>query len=231
MLQLELRSNIKSKACDSQIKPETGISNPCDSDCSSRFSGLFIGDYTMKTKLYNVWRNMRQRCFNVLCPGYRYYGGRGIKVCREWLNFDTFKQWASNNGYEEGLSIERIDNNSGYYPGNCRWATRLEQANNTRQNLNLEYQGRTQTLSQWARELNIKKGTLLYRLKSGWNKKRVFTKKPTYRKIIHFQGRTQTIAQWSKERNIKRSTIIMRITKYGWPIEKALTVQPKGGDI
>lgn len=84
------------------------------------------------SRLYNIWNNMRSRCQNRSNPQFGDYGGRGIAVCAEWLEFATFKTWAASHGYRDDLSIDRINNDDGYSANNCRWATALEQSRNKR---------------------------------------------------------------------------------------------------
>lgn len=85
------------------------------------------------TRLYNIWRGMKQRCFNPNNRQYNDYGGRGITVCDEWKNdFPAFRDWALTHGYRDDLSIDRINNDSSYEPGNCRWTTAKVQSNNRR---------------------------------------------------------------------------------------------------
>lgn len=113
---------------------------------------------------------MRERCSNAKNPQYKDYGARGIDVCDDWNNFESFRTWALSSGYSENLSIDRIENDKGYYPDNCRWATAIEQANNTRRTHLITYNGETHSMSEWARILNIKQSTLNMRLnKYGWS--------------------------------------------------------------
>lgn len=82
-----------------------------------------------RTPLYNVWRAMKERCNSPNSISYKWYGGKGVKICDEWNNsYESFRDWAVANGYTEGLSIDRIDSNLGYLPENCRWLTRAENA-------------------------------------------------------------------------------------------------------
>ena len=95
------------------------------------------------TRLYNIWVLMKGRCLNSNNPSYLTYGGRGIDICREWLSFENFKNWALANGYSDKLSIDRIDVNGNYEPSNCRWATRSQQAINRRPMGAIPYDGIT----------------------------------------------------------------------------------------
>ena len=129
------------------------------------------------TPLYRIWSNAKSRCFDVNCKSYKNYGGRGITVCDEWKDdFQAFYDWAMANGYKEGLSIDRIDNNGNYEPSNCRWTTVKEQSNNRRNNRYLEFRGEKKTASQWAELLGIKTSTIYSRLKYGWSVEETLTK-------------------------------------------------------
>lgn len=123
---------------------------------------MFLIHGMSNTRIYQSWSSMKKRCLNTNDPAYKDYGGRGIKVCEEWLDFEKFYQ-DMKNGYDDRLMLDRIDNDGGYCPKNCRWATRTKQNNNTRRNRYLTYEGKTQTLSQWAREIGVKRSTLAQR--------------------------------------------------------------------
>lgn len=115
------------------------------------------------SRLWRIWRGMRNRCLKSSYPEYSRYGGRGITICKEWLDYSNFKKWAKKNGYSNSLTIDRIDNDKGYFPDNCRWATRTEQQRNRRDNICLTFKGKTLLLVEWAEKLNIPLGTLYHR--------------------------------------------------------------------
>lgn len=121
------------------------------------------------TRLYGIWCSMKRRCHNPHDTGYFRYGARGITVCDEWRNsYESFRDWAVSHGYGDGLTIDRRDNEKGYGPDNCRWATATEQANNRGKTFFVMHDGKYLPLSEWARLTGIKYGTLYYRLASGW---------------------------------------------------------------
>lgn len=120
-----------------------------------------------KTKLYKVWKGIKSRCHNKTNNSYKYYGGKGIGVCKQWEHdFMAFRTWSLDNGYKEGLSIDRIDSNKDYEPSNCRWVTPLIQSNNTSRNHILTYHGESKTMAEWAAEVGIKYSTLRSRVNS-----------------------------------------------------------------
>ncbi len=124
------------------------------------------------TRLYRIYKKMYRRCYCPETKYYKNYGGRGITICPEWLGengFPNFYDWAMANGYKENLSIDRIDNDKGYYPENCRWATAKEQANNTRSTVYLTYKGETKPASEWAEITRIRQDTLTMRKRNGWS--------------------------------------------------------------
>lgn len=177
------------------------------------------------TRLYAIWNGMVRRCHNPKAQRYDDYGGRGITVCDEWKNdFMAFREWALSNGYRDDLSIDRKDNDKGYSPENCRWATDLDQANNMSSNKLLTYNGKTQNMKQWSEELGISYMALICRFERGWSvEKALSTPTSTQERNLTYNGETHTITEWANIIGIKPSTLSTRLNGYGWSIEKALT--------
>ena len=124
-----------------------------------------------KNRLYTIWSGMKARCSNENLHDYPNYGGRGIKVCNEWANsFETFKDWANENGYREDLSLDRIDVNGNYCPENCKWATMYEQQRNRQHTEKFEYLGEKRTLAEISEMTGIYYNTLYNRIHYyGWD--------------------------------------------------------------
>lgn len=134
------------------------------------------GSSLVKSKrLSKTFRDIKARCYNQNRKDYKWYGGKGIKVCNEWLcperikggptkGFLAFQEWAFAHGYDDNLTIDRIDSTKDYSPDNCRWITIQEQQSNKSSNHLITYKGETKTLLQWSRELNVWHGTLRHRL-------------------------------------------------------------------
>jgi hypothetical protein len=138
----------------------------------------YIASVTLEVKparrTYNSWRSMLERCYNPHCKGYCYYGGRGIRVCRRWR--ESFANFLADMGdAPPGLTLDRRDNDRGYSPGNCRWATRVEQNQNMRRNVFITYKGKTQVVSAWAREYGLHPEVVRKRLYRGWTLERALT--------------------------------------------------------
>lgn len=130
-----------------------------------------------KSKIYYVWLSMRERCDNEKNKSYKNYGAKGIKVCEEWSNsFISFYNFSTSNGYKEGLTIDRINSNLGYYPENCRFITIKEQNRNYSRNHMITYNNETLCLSDMADKYNVNRGTVLFRLKKGKTLDEVFSK-------------------------------------------------------
>lgn len=119
------------------------------------------------TRIYHIWRGMKDRCYNVHSPSYYRWGGRGITICDEWKdNFSAFYSWAMENGYSENLTIDRIDNNGNYEPINCRWATIGEQSRNRESNVVIQIGNSKRTLREWCEIFELEYGTILARYHS-----------------------------------------------------------------
>ena len=122
--------------------------------------GCFNKDKELKhglsdTRIYNIWKGVVSRCNNPSCKNYKNYGNRGISVCTAWLDVEIFYEWAVNNGYKDGLSIERKDVNEGYNPENCTWIPFKRQACNRRSSRWITYKGKRMIMQDWAKFLGF----------------------------------------------------------------------------
>lgn len=122
------------------------------------------------SRLWVIWCGMKSRCYNPKSVAFSDYGGRGIRVCDSWKsNFLEFYHWATENGYSELLTIDRINSDGNYEPENCRWATYEEQENNRRNTVFFTISGIKLSVSEWARITGIPAATLRWRIENGWD--------------------------------------------------------------
>ena len=120
-----------------------------------------------KTPLYSKWLGMRARCYRKANDHYQYYGGRGLGMCKDWQDFAVFRDWAHSHGYDDGLSIERRDNDKGYSPDNCTWIPLADQAKNKRTNLRITIGCETKIAAEWARVCGVRDYVIYQRYRSG----------------------------------------------------------------
>lgn len=188
-----------------------------------------------KYKLRNRWSKMLSRCEDEDYPQFKDYGGRGIAVCKEWHDFQTFYRWCISNGAQENLQLNRIDNNGNYEPNNCNFLTRSQNDRNKRNSKMLTAFNETKTMIDWSEDprcaVNYK--TLLQRVRRGWSHEdsisvgvdetRKFVVPHNVGEYEAF-GDKKTLSGWiddSRCKNKNRATIHARI-KRGWTIENAL---------
>lgn len=181
--------------------------------------------------LYRIYYLMKGRCYNPNKPDYKWYGGRGIQMCDEWKeSYLNFKSWAILNGYEEGLTIDRIDSDGNYEPSNCRWVSMTVQNNNKKSVPRYRFNGEEHSISEWARILGVKRELLKDRItKLGWSIEKAFTT-PTLSNetkennvILEYNGEAHPIGTWERLLGFRPETIRSRI-KHGWSVEEALTI-------
>lgn len=149
-------------------------------------------DRSSKERLNQIWRGMKQRCYNPKSQGYRWYGARGITICDEWReDYQAFKSWALENGYADDLTIDRIDSDGNYEPSNCRWATYKQQSETSRKPYTLtprppekryfgkvyEINGESHPLQYWCDMRGISREAVEYRLKHGYSLEEALTVK------------------------------------------------------
>lgn len=128
------------------------------------------------SRLYAIWNGIKGRCYVKSQGEYKRYGARGIKMCDEWhYDFMQFYNWSINNGYNEKLSIDRIDYNGDYEPSNCRWVSIKVQQNNRRDNVFLTYNDETHTIAEWSEITGLNQCTIQYRKYKGWSDEKTLT--------------------------------------------------------
>lgn len=159
------------------------------------------------TRLYSIWNNMNNRCMYESCDNYKWYGGRGIKVCFEWNRknpngFENFRAWAYYNGYDDTKEIDRINTNDDYTPKNCRFITHHENTNNMSTNINLTYGDHTHTLAEWSHLLNIPYDTLKYRYHNGWSSSEILT--------VPNLGSSETISDYKRKHGVIRPILFLK---------------------
>lgn len=162
------------------------------------------------TRLYEIYRGFKTRCYNQNDYHYKWYGAKGIKVCDEWLNnYKSFQKWALENGYQDNLTIDRIDNNGNYEPSNCRWINHKEQCNNRRTNHLITIQNETKTITQWAETVGIDRKVIERRIKKGMTGIDLL-KPPAYkkdlRKILQLTLDDKPIKIWNSLKEIELET-------------------------
>lgn len=168
-------------------------------------------------KLRKTYSNMKERCYNPNAKGYKYYGGKGINICDEWLSDKIkFFNWSLDNGYNEGLSIDRIETDKDYEPNNCRWITMAEQQSNRTNNVFIEFNGKTKTISQWSRETGVDINLISSRYHKGEND--LFREPEESLIKVKINGEYKSLYELSDISGIPYSAIYQRYNS-GWAVE------------
>lgn len=160
-----------------KYKLKSGHTKSCGCLKKEKISNLNYKHGMEKSRLYHIWQGVKRRCLNSNEIGYKDYGAKGITICDEWKNNSSiFIEWALNNGYNDSLTIDRIDNTKGYNPENCRWSTPAQQARNTKTNHLITYNNKTYCIAEWAEILGFSYNTLYNRInKYKWTIEKAFT--------------------------------------------------------
>ena len=205
-----------------------GLSKSCGCYAKDHPSQLKHG--MRHTRIYKTWCGIKYRCNNPNAYGYENYGGRGIRVCDEWEEFEPFYKWAMENGYSDDLSIDRIDVNGNYEPSNCRWVDDKTQANNMRTNIRFEYEGKSMTVAEIADTTGASRKLLYSRLEAGYSiedslkyASGEIPRDPPNSYFITWNGKTLNRAQWARELGMTESCLRHRLVVAKWSVEKAFT--------
>ncbi len=173
------------------------------------------------TREYRIWSNMITRCTNENAPQYGLYGARGIRVCARWQ--ESFESFFSDMGLAPTIkhSIDRIDGTAGYEPGNCRWATPREQAQNQSTNRKYSWKGEMLCVQEIARRVGIPRERITGRLNAGWSIEEAIAE-PARQRLLTHQGETDTLASWARRVGISNGGLRKRLL-LGWSVERALS--------
>ena len=170
--------------------------------------------HNTKNKLYAVWNSMKQRCNNHKSQKYKIYGARGIKVCNEWNeSYDSFRKWALDSGYKEGLTLDRINVNGNYEPNNCRWVTYEVQNSNKSNNVWIEYKGEKHTATQWAKIYGYDVKVIYQKMERNGISflEALLSVGERRERLITYKGKTQNLRQWADELGVSYSCLINRL--------------------
>lgn len=177
---------------------------------------------------YTAWANMKKRCNNPNHPQWNNYGGRGIKVCERWNLFDNFLKDMGRKP-NPSFTLERRDNDLGYFPENCLWASRLDQTINRRVTSRITIDGVTKCLKHWCQHFGIDHSVVQHRIKSRhWAVDRALKEPVNYHRqnweclMVTLDGKTQSVGDWCRERGLKYSTVYCRVRSRGWDMDKAI---------
>lgn len=186
----------------------------------------------MNSRLNRIYHAMIKRCYDKSNIAYYKYGAKGIGVCEDWRNnYQTFKSWALSHGYRDDLTIDRINNDKGYSPDNCRWATLKEQNNHRSCNLLITMDGETKTLAQWCELKKIDYYTMYKRIYIyHWSAEKAFNtqiksmKKHTT-EDIEIDGVKKSLRAWCLDRGLNYLMVWKRIFVRNWSVERALEIR------
>lgn len=179
------KNNMKLWECECScgnrvVVPTNNLKSGHTKSCGCAWKNSITKHGKCDTRLYSIWRNMKQRCYNCKNKAFNNYGGRGISVSNEWKeSFERFYEWSISHGYSKDLQLDRVDNNGNYEPENCRWVTRTENNRNKRTNHFITFNEETHTLKEWGELKGINYQVILWRLKKGWSLEDALTKVPS----------------------------------------------------
>lgn len=177
-------------------------------------------------QIYSTWQNMKARCYRPTNGAYKYYGARGITVCKRWHDFHNFVDDMGVRPFK-GASLDRINNNLGYCPTNVRWATMKTQARNKRSNTMVTIQGHTACIAEQAEIHGVDQSIISLRHNKGATGDALIEDRSPHRNFT-YNGKTQCIRDWEKELGFKRDTLWARIKRRGMTIEEAINTPLKG---